>query len=275
MRGILMIYLNNAASSFPKPNQVYEAVMHCMKSCSAGPGRGSGKSSGDTSSYVNRARVLLSELFKIEDPLDIIFTLNDTYALNFAIKGALHPGDHAVISCLEHNSIIRPLMYLARFGITTSIVWTDHLGNIDIENIKKSITPSTKLVAVTYASNVTGSILPVEEIGKLCREHGILYLVDAAQAAGILPIDVQRMNISLLAFPGHKGLFGPMGTGGLYIKKGIDINEIIQGGTGTVSESPVQPGFMPDRFESGTHNVPGLAGLGAGLEFIKRFCSKG
>lgn len=263
-----MIYLNNAASSFPKPESVYNAVMDCMKNCTSAPGRSSVKSMKDTENYITKARRLLAQLFNIGDPARIIFTLNDTYALNIAIKGVLRPGDHVVISCLEHNSIIRPLKNLEPFGIDTTVVNTDIFGSLDLEQLEKSITPRTRLIAVTQASNVIGTLTPTKEIGMMCKKHGIIFLVDAAQTAGVVPIDVKDMNIALLAFPGHKGLFGPMGTGGLYIRDDVDMIDIIQGGTGTVSESPVQPVTMPDRFESGTHNVPGIAGLSAGVEFI-------
>lgn len=263
-----MIYLNNAASTFPKPKSVYNTIMYCMKNCASGPGRGSKQAVKKTEDYITKARRLLSNLFNIKAQDRIIFTLNDTYALNFAIKGILHPGDHVIISCLEHNSIIRPLAELQRFDIQTTVVNTDSTGLININDLERAITPKTRLMAVTQASNVTGTIIPIKEVGMLCKKYGILFLVDGAQTAGVLPIDVKDMNISLLAFPGHKGLFGPMGTGGLYIGEEVDIIEIIQGGTGTISESPWQPKSMPDRFESGTPNVPGIAGLGAGVEFI-------
>jgi len=245
-------------------------MMHCLKNCTSGPGRGSTSFLKSTETYIGKARKLLAELFNAEDPSRIIFTLNDTYALNFALKGVLRPGDHVIISCLEHNSIIRPLMALEQFDIKTTVTYTDTAGNLSLRKLEDEINSRTRLIAATHASSVIGNILPIKEIGSLCRKYGLLFLVDSAQTAGILPIDVKEMNISLLAFPGHKGLLGPMGTGGLYIAKGVEMKEIIQGGTGTISESDRQPLTMPDRFESGTPNIPGIAGLSAGVEFINR-----
>lgn len=265
-----MIYFDNAATTWPKPEAVYDAVVNTMKNYGANPGRSGHRMALSAARIVYESRELLADFFNAKSPTDIVFTSNATEALNMAIKGVLKPGDHVITSSMEHNSVARPLFALQKIGVEWDVVKCDSRGFLDPEDVKKAIKPHTRLIAMTHASNLTGTILPVEEVGKIARERGILFLVDAAQTAGIIPIDVQRMNIDLLAFPGHKGLYGPQGTGGLYVREGVDITPIKEGGTGSLSEHLEQPRMLPDRLESGTLNTPGIAGLAAGVRFIKQ-----
>lgn len=263
-----MTYFDNGATSFPKPDVVYETIMEAMRDYGANPGRSGHKLALKTNRGIYKTRKLISGLFNIEDPSDLIFTFNATQSLNMGIKGILKKGDHIVTTSMEHNSVLRPIKYLEKMGVENTIVQADSTGIIDPIEIKKAIKTNTKLIATTHVSNLVGTIMPIAEIGKIAREKGVLYLVDAAQSAGVYPIDVEKMNIDILAFPGHKGLLGPQGTGGLYIRKGIEIEGLFQGGTGSVSHSIVQPDLNPDKFESGTLNAPGIIGLGAGVRYI-------
>ena len=267
-----MIYLDNAATSFPKPEAVYGAMLRCMREYCANPGRSGHRMSIITARAVNEARTVISRFFNIRDSMRLSFTKNATEALNIAIRGSLKAGEHAVTTSMEHNSVIRPLKTMERdAGIELTIVECDNNGFIDVSDIEKSFKANTRLVICTLASNVTGVIFPVKEIGSLCRKHGVNLLVDAAQGAGYASIDVSDMNIDMLAFPGHKGLLGPQGTGGLYVREGIRLNTIMQGGTGSNSEEMYQPDFMPDFLESGTLNTPGIIGLSEGIKFIESF----
>lgn len=264
-----MIYLDNAATSWPKPPQVAEAMAKCMNESAANPGRGGHQMAVQASRILFQTRVQLAKLFHIRNANDIAFTANTTEALNLAIKGYVKPGMHVISTTVEHNSIRRPLEYLARKqGVEVTYLQTDREGRIRLVDLEKAIRPHTALVAVTHSSNLLGTIQPVAEIGAICKRKGIRFLVDAAQTAGILPVDVEAMNIDLLAFPGHKGLLGPQGTGGLYIHPGIDLEPLHHGGTGSQSEAVDQPQVRPDRYESGTQNTPGIAGLGEGVKFI-------
>lgn len=264
-----MIYFDNAATSFPKPQVVYDQIMDSMMNYGANPGRSGHKMALKASRGIFGARNSLSKLFNIEDPLDIIFTFNCTESLNIAIKGVLKPGDHVITTSMEHNSLLRPIVYLEKLGIEHTIVWGDPMGRIDPAHIEAEIKENTKLIATTHISNLTGTIMDIDAIGEIAKKNKVLYLVDAAQSAGVYDIDLENTNIDMLAFPGHKGLLGPQGTGGLYIKKGIEIDEIFQGGTGSVSDLLSQPTQMPDKFESGTANTSGLIGLGSGVEYIR------
>jgi cysteine desulfurase family protein len=218
---------------------------------------------------VAQTRRQLARFFNAIAPERVVFTLNGTDALNLALKGALQPGDHVVTTSLEHNSVTRPLCKLADTGVTVTFVSASPEGWIDPEDLAAAFTEKTRLVAMTHASNVTGTLQPVAEVGRLCRERGVLLLVDAAQTAGVFPIDVQALGIDLLAFPGHKAMLGPPGTGGLVVGEGIVLETLREGGTGSDSESERQPEAMPDRLESGTVNTVGIAGLGAALQFIE------
>lgn len=265
-----MIYFDNAATTWPKPEEVYESVEYTMRCYGANPGRGGHRMALDAARLVYDARQLLADFFNAESPKNIVFTSNTTDALNTAIKGVLRPKDHVITTSMEHNSVARPLYALKKVGVEWDIVRCDSKGLLDPDDVKKAIKPNTRLIVATHASNVTGTIMPVKEIGEIARERGILFLVDAAQTAGAVPIDVREMKIDLLAFPGHKALYGPQGTGGLYVREGVKIVPIKEGGTGSFSEELEQPGALPDLLESGTLNTPGIAGLAAGVRFIKK-----
>lgn len=263
-----MIYLDNAATSFPKPEIVYEAIMESMREYGANPGRSGHKLALKAGRAIYETRELLSKFFNIEDPMRIIFTSNATDGLNLVIKGLLKSGDHVITTSMEHNSVLRPLKALDNIGVETTVIQCDEIGCIDIKDIEDNIKNNTKLIVTTHASNVTGTIFPIKQIGEIAKKHDIIYMVDAAQTAGIYNIDVIDMNIDILAFPGHKSLLGPQGTGGVYIKKGVEITQMKEGGTGSKSDSLIQPDIYPDKFESGTPNMPGIVGLGAGIKYI-------
>lgn len=263
-----MIYLDNAATSFPKPDKVYLASDQALRQFSGNPGRSGHKISLQASAHVERARRLCAQLFNVTAPERIVFTLNTTDALNLAIKGAIGPGDHVITDTMEHNSVVRPLYALAKTGVEVTKIPSSLDFGLSVEKVKENLRPNTKMLVCTHISNVTGTVNDIKALGALCRDSDILFLVDGAQSAGLREIDVQEMNIDLLAFPGHKGLLGPQGTGGLYIREDLRLNCLRQGGTGTHSELPYQPEELPMRYESGTLNVTGLAGLAAGIEFI-------
>ncbi|BCU83403.1 cysteine desulfurase [Polycladomyces abyssicola] len=264
-----MIYLDNAATTWPKPEGVSQAVKDCIDMLGANPGRGGHRLSVQAGEVLAKARRSLADLFGIRDPQNLFFYANATQAINQALKGLLQPGDHVVISPWEHNAMARPLETLKKeCGIRVTVVPPSPQGTVDPLAVEEALTPDTRLIAMTHGSNVTGAVLPIEEIGAIAAKHGVLLLVDAAQTAGVLPIDVETMNIDLLAFPGHKGLFGPQGTGGLYVHPDVKLEPWIQGGTGSRSESLDHPSARPDGFESGTPNTPGIAGLEAGVRFV-------
>lgn len=263
-----MIYFDNAATSFPKPRVVYDEMLEAMTQYGANPGRSGHKLALKSSRGIFNTRNKISKLFNIQNPMNVILTFNCTESLNMGIKGFLRAGDHVITTSMEHNSVLRPIISLERLGITHTIVKGDSKGRINPKDIEMSIKPETKMIVTTHISNLTGTIIDIETIGKIAKSHNIVYLVDGAQSAGVYPIDVEKMNIDMLAFPGHKSLLGPQGTGGLYIKEGLDIAELFQGGTGSVSNSLEQPNMMPDKFESGTPNAPGIIGLGSGIEYI-------
>ncbi len=263
-----MIYLDNAATSFPKPEEVYRAVDKCLREYSANPGRSGHRMALKAGREIYETRELICKLFNIENPMQIIFTYNATDSLNLAIKGLLKRGDHVITSSMEHNSLIRPIKALEEIGVENTIVQCNEEGLIRVNELRSSIKDNTKLIALSHASNVAGTLMPIKAIGKIARAKNILLLLDAAQTAGVYRIDVKKMNIDLLAVPGHKGLMGPQGTGILYLRKGIELRHIKEGGTGSKSESLLQPEIIPDRYESGTPNTPGIVGLGAGIKFI-------
>jgi len=266
--GESLIYLDNAATSFPKPDIVYEKMMEAMKEYGANPGRSGHKLALKAGRAIYETRELLASLFNIENPMRIIFTSNGTDGLNIAIKGLLKKGDHVITTSMEHNSVLRPLKALESLGVETTIIQCDETGSIDVKEIERNIKDNTKLIVTTHASNVTGTIFPIKTIGSIARQHGIIYMVDAAQTAGVYDIDVRDMNIDILAFPGHKSLLGPQGTGGVYIREGLNVTQMKEGGTGSSSDSLIQPDIYPDKFESGTLNMPGIVGLGAGVKYI-------
>ncbi|MCC6422258.1 MAG: aminotransferase class V-fold PLP-dependent enzyme [Phycisphaerales bacterium] len=268
------LYMDNAATSFPKPRAVLEAMVHYTNELGASAGRGAYEEAVRTGGLIAECRRRLNELFHGENPDHFIFNLNCTDGLNQAIKGLVGPGNtgHAICTQIDHNSILRPLNALQDQGyVTQSRVAIDSkTGLVDPDEIRRSIGPDTRLIAITHASNVTGTIQPIREIGQIAREHNIPFIVDAAQSAGHLPIDVQADMIDLLASPGHKALMGPLGTGFLYVRPGLEkkLIPLKEGGTGTVSENDRHPQFMPDRFESGSHNAIGIIGLSEGVKWV-------
>jgi len=267
-----MIYFDNAATSWPKPESVYKAMDHCSRFIGANPGRSGHRMSIEAGGVVLDAREAIAEIFNIEDTARIALTFNATDSLNLGIKCLLNPGDHVITTSIEHNSVMRPLRYLEDSRkIELSVAKTGKDGIITAEDIESLIKENTRLVVVTHASNVIGAIVPVNEIGAMLRKRkNIYYMVDCAQTGGVLPVDVEKMNVDLLAFPGHKGLLGPQGTGGLYVREGVEeyIHSLKQGGTGSKSELEIHPDLLPDKYESGTKNTPGLAGLAAGIRFV-------
>lgn len=263
-----MIYLDNAATSFPKPKTVYQNVTKAMTKYGANPGRGSHAMAIEGAKVIYETRELLAQLFNLDDPMKVIFTFNATDSLNLAIKGLLRPGDHVITTAMEHNSVLRPVMELEKIGVNNTIVSCETDGKINVSDIENAIKDNTKLVITTHVSNLTGTIFPIDKIGKICKKYEIKYLVDASQSAGVLDIDMKKFNIDFLAFPGHKGLLGPQGTGALLINSDIEISQLKEGGTGSESSSLYQPSFYPDKLEAGTPNLPGIAGLNSGLKYI-------
>lgn len=265
-----MIYLDNAATSWPKAPGVARAVADAITRCAGNPGRTSHHAALDAADLVQECREGLAALFGIPNPLRVCFTANTTDALNIGIKGMLEPGDHVICSSMEHNSVWRPLAALEERGIELSIAPADSDGIVAPEAMERLIRANTRLIVLIHASNVNGAIQPVAAVGRLAHEHGIPFLVDAAQSAGSIPIDVEAMHIDLLAFPGHKGLLGPLGTGGLYVSDRIDPHPLKEGGTGSRSKESAQPSEYPDRLESGTLNLPGIAGLNQALHYLQQ-----
>ena len=265
-----MIYLDNAATSFPKPEGVYAALDHFARHSLANPGRSGHKMAQAAEHALADARHRLNRFFNGRHPERFAFTLNATDALNMAFKGVLDDGDHVVTTDLEHNSVSRPLVAMAEAGrIALTRIAADAGGTIDPDAIKAAFTPKTRLIALTHASNVLGTVQPVAEVGRIARERDLLFLVDAAQTAGVIPIDVQAMCIDLLAVPGHKSLLGPTGTGALYVGPRATLRAWREGGTGGDSLTPTQPADFPHFLEGGTPNVLGIAGLVAGLDFVE------
>ncbi|HZG84893.1 aminotransferase class V-fold PLP-dependent enzyme [Paenibacillus sp.] len=262
-------YFDNAASSWPKPPGVAEAMVEAVTKYGANPGRGSHKLAVEASRAIFRTRKKLATLFGIRNPNDIAFALNTTAALNTAILGYVKEGDHVVCTAVEHNSVRRPLEWLKETrNVRVTYVETSESGQLDPIQVKRAVEPQTRLIVVNHSSNLLGSIVPLAEIGDIARSCGAALLVDAAQSAGVLPIDVEAMGVDMLAFPGHKALYGPQGTGGLYISPKLEVAPLVVGGTGSQSEAVLQPTVRPDRYESGTQNTPGIAGLGAGVDFV-------
>ncbi len=262
-----MIYFDNACTSFPKPKAVLSAIRDCCVRVGSTPGRSGHRLALEAARLVFEARENLSRLFGIPRSEQLVFTSNATEALNLAIMGLLEEGDHVITPSMEHNSVMRPLNHLFTKGIIDlSIVPCSEEGHVDLDALRRLIKKNTRLIAVNHASNVVGTIAPLQEIGKIAGE--IPFLVDAAQSAGTVPIDIETSGIDLLAFTGHKSLYGPQGTGGLFVRDGIDLKPLRLGGTGSRSESWDQPDFLPDKYECGTPNTPGIAGLGEGVRFV-------
>lgn len=264
-----MIYLDNAATSWPKPESVYQTMDEFLRKKGGNPGRGSHSLATAAREMVDEARILVARLINAPEMERVIFTLNCTDALNLGLKGLLRLGDHVITSCIGHNSLVRPLRKLEQQGVKiTRLPLSPEDGVMSVQDIEEAITKDTKLVVVTHASNVNGVIQPIEEYGAVARKHNLIFMADAAQTAGKYPIDVQTGNIDLLAFSGHKGLFGPPGTGVLYVSDRVNLDSMREGGTGSYSELEEQPTVLPYRYESGTVNSVGISGLCAGLEYI-------
>ncbi len=264
----MSVYLDNAATSFPKPEKVYQAVVHAMREVGASPGRGGHRRSLEAGRIMFMARETVARFFSIPDSSRIIFTHNATGSLNLALHGTLTAGDHVITTSMEHNSLLRPLHALKREGVEITIVQAGPDGLVDPDDIGRAVRANTRMIAVGHVSNVCGAIQPIKEIAAIGRQAGAIFLLDAAQSAGYMNINVVSDGIDLLAAPGHKGLLGPPGTGLLYVAPHLELKPIYEGGTGTSSTSLEQPLMMPDGYEAGTHNLPGIAGLKAGIEFI-------
>ena len=266
-------YLDNAATSWPKPEVVLAAMDRYHRELGVAAGRGATRAASEVDATIARCRQRAARLFNAESSDRIIFTFNGTDSLNVAIHGCLQPGDHVVASTLEHNSVLRPLSELRRrIGIETTFIEPEANGRVEPTKFREALRPNTKLVTLLHASNVTGVVQPIDDVGTLAQQAGALMLVDAAQTAGHLPIDVRNSPVDMLACPGHKGLLGPLGTGLLYLRLGIEqhVASFRQGGTGSLSEEDRQPERLPDKYESGNHNVPGLFGLEAALDWLEQ-----
>ncbi len=263
-----MIYLDNAATTYPKPECVYEAIMDCMKNYCANPGRAGHRLAMKAAREIYDTRENIAKLFNVDNPMNIVFTNNATDSLNLAIKGLVKSGDHIITTSMEHNSVIRPIKALEKNNVENTVVQCDKDGFLNIEDLKSAIKPNTKLIVTTHASNVCGTLIDIKSVGEVAKENNILYLVDASQTAGVYDIDTKKINVDMIAAPGHKCLLGPQGTGILYIREGLELNILKEGGTGSKSEDLFQPNILPDKYESGTHNTPGIVGLNQGVKFI-------
>ena len=263
-----MIYLDNAATTMQKPDCVVQAVTQAL--CFMGnAGRGGHDASLDASRIIFETRLRLAELFHAEKPSRIAFTANSTESLNIAIKGILQPGDHVITTELEHNSVLRPIYEMEEKGVEVTFIKSDRQGRICYEEFEKHIKSNTKAIVCTHGSNLTGNLVNISRIGTIARAHGVLFVVDASQTAGVFPIDVQEMKIDILCFTGHKGLLGPQGTGGIYVREGVHVKPLLSGGSGVQTYSRTHPVQMPTALEAGTLNAHGLAGLHAAVGYLQ------
>lgn len=262
-----MLYFDNAATSWPKPEVVYETHDRVFRQ-GGNAARGVNQSSLRAGRVLLHTREVIAQLFGIKQSERIIFTQNVTESINVGLQGLLYPGDHVLISSLEHNAVVRPLEFLRKKGVTYTIVPCSPQGELDMATVQAHLQQNTKLLCFTHASNVLGSILPINQLGHLAKQHDCLFMVDTAQSGGIIPLNVEEQQIDFLAFTGHKSLLGPQGVGGFYVKPGIKLQSLIHGGTGNQSLERQQPEIWPEGMESGTRNVPGIAALGAGIEYI-------
>lgn len=264
-----MIYMDNAATTMHKPKEVTDAVLQAMNSM-GNAGRGAHSASLDASRTIYGTREILAKFFGAESAKQIVFTNNSTESLNIAIKGLLQPGDHVITTEMEHNSVLRPLYEMEEKGIELTILPADRTGMVSYEDFEKAIRPNTKAIVCTHASNLTGNMLDIERIGEAAKEHDLKFIVDASQTAGVYPIDVRKMKIDILCFTGHKGLLGPQGTGGMYVRTGIELKPLKCGGSGVDTYNKHHPKEMPTALEAGTLNGHGIAGLGAGVSYIRK-----
>ena len=262
-----MIYMDNAATTMQKPQQVIDAVAAAM--CSMGnAGRGTHAASLGAARTIYDAREKLACFFHAENPKQIAFTMNSTESLNIALKGVLNPGDHVITTMLEHNSVLRPLYELQEKGTELTILKSNPQGTLDYEDFEKAIKENTKAIVCTHGSNLTGNLVDVKRVGEIAKKHGFLFIVDASQTAGVFPIDVQEMGIDILCFTGHKGLLGPQGTGGIYVREGLTVRPLLCGGSGVQTYNKKHPSEMPTALEAGTLNGHGIAGLDAAVEYL-------
>lgn len=264
------IYLDNAATTFPKPKAVADAVYEYITNVGSNINRGTYETAYSLEATVFDTRQMLCDMFGGEDCKNVIFTKNITESLNFVLKGFLKPGDHVITSAVEHNAVMRPLVQLEKKGLEFSRCACDREGSLILSDLENCLKPNTKAIVMTHASNVSGTVLPLRAVGLFAKEHNLKFIVDCAQTAGVLPVNMKDMNIDALCFTGHKGLLGPQGIGGFILKEDMIslIDPLISGGTGSISHTEEIPDFMPDRFESGTMNLPGIVGLNAGLTWI-------
>lgn len=263
-----MIYLDNAATTMHKPKEVIDAVVEAMTSL-GNAGRGANEASLSAARIIYDAREKLCRFFNGEDPRQIVFTSNSTESLNIAIKGLLEPGDHVITTMLEHNSVLRPLYEMEKKGVALTIIKADKEGRFSLEEMEAAIRPETKMIVCTNGSNLTGNYVDIGKVGGMAHRHDVLFVVDASQTAGVFPIDVRNMQVDVLCFTGHKGLLGPQGTGGMYVREGLAIRPLKSGGSGVQTYSKTHPREMPTALEAGTLNGHGIAGLRAGVEYIE------
>lgn len=264
-----MIYMDNAATTLKKPQEVIDAVVQAMTSM-GNAGRGANEAALGAARMIYTAREKLCHFFGGDQPSRLVFTNNSTESLNVSLKGLLNPGNHVITTVLEHNSVLRPLYQLQETGVELTVIDCDEKGNIDLRDIENAIRKNTRMIVCTNGSNLTGNYIPLEPIGELAHRHGLLFVVDASQTAGVFPIDVKKMQIDVLCFTGHKGMLGPQGTGGMYVSEGVEIRPFKAGGTGVQTFSKTQPEEMPVRLEAGTLNGHGIAGLLAGVEYLEK-----
>ncbi len=262
-----MIYMDNAATTMHKPQAVIDAVIAAMSSM-GNAGRGANEASLSASRVIFDTRDKLCQFFGAENPRQIVFTNNSTESLNIAIKGLLNPGDHVITTMLEHNSVLRPLYEMEKKGVKLTIIRSNEKGTFDLKDMEDAICPETKMVICTNGSNLTGNYIDIEKVGEMAHKHGLLFVVDASQTAGVFPIDVQRMQIDVLCFTGHKGLLGPQGIGGMYVREGLAVRPLKCGGSGVQTYSKTHPAEMPTALEAGTLNGHGIAGLGAAVDYL-------
>ena len=263
-----MIYMDNAATTLHKPDAVKEAVLAAFDTM-GNAGRGASEPALDASRVIYDTREKLAHLFNAESASRIVFTANSTESLNIAIKGLFHPGDHVITTVLEHNSVLRPLYECREHGVELSILGCDEKGNISYDEMESAVKDNTKAVVCTHASNLTGNMIDLDRVGEITKKHGLLLVVDASQTAGVWPIDVWKTGIDVLCFTGHKGLLGPQGTGGMYVKTGVEIRPLLSGGSGIDTYNPHHPSQMPTALEAGTLNGHGIAGLGAAVSYLE------
>ena len=264
-----MIYMDNAATTLHKPDAVKAAVLAAFETM-GNAGRGASEPALDASRVIYGTREKLARFFNAESASRIVFTANSTESLNIAIKGLFCPGDHVITTVLEHNSVLRPLYECREHGVELSILGCDEKGNISYDEMESAVKDHTKAIVCTHASNLTGNMIDLKKAGEIAREHGLIFVVDASQTAGVWPVDVQNTGIDVLCFTGHKGLMGPQGTGGMYVRTGVEIRPLLSGGSGIDTYNPHHPSQMPTALEAGTLNGHGIAGLGAAVSFLEK-----